>query len=78
MSEDIPALVSLEDASTGSVITDLDEEAILKLAYPPNRRYLFLPTGDSRDIAIAVVGRPNIIHRIFQRLFFGFRYIRAE
>ncbi len=78
MSEDIPDLANLEDVPAGSVITDLDEEAILKLAYPPDRRYLFLPTGDSRDIAIAVVDRPNIIHRIFQRLFFGFRYIRAE
>jgi len=38
-------------------------------------KYLFLPTGNHQDFAVAIKRRPNILIRTMQRLFFGFRYI---
>jgi hypothetical protein len=41
-------------------------------------RYVFAPTGNVKDFAIAVAGRPNIITRILQRLILGFRYHKIQ
>jgi hypothetical protein len=38
-------------------------------------KYLFIPTGDHRDFAIAVKNRPFFFIRWMQRLFFGFKYM---
>jgi hypothetical protein len=54
-----------------------DDDTKIELTCAPEQSYLWLPTGDPSDIAIAVSTKPNIINRIFQRLFFGFRYIEA-
>lgn len=38
-------------------------------------KYLFLPTGNHQDFAVAIKSRPVFFVRWLQRLFFGFRYI---
>ena len=37
-------------------------------------RYIFAPTGNPNDFAIAVLTRPNFLVRFFQRMLLGFRY----
>jgi hypothetical protein len=38
-------------------------------------KYLFSPTGNPEDFAVAIRHRPNILIRTMQRLILGFRYI---
>jgi hypothetical protein len=40
-----------------------------------NPNYLFIPTGDPKDFAIALKHRPNFFIRLMQRLILGFMYI---
>jgi len=51
-------------------IAEADYEAIKSKSV----RYIFAPTGDPHDFAIAVSHRPNILTRTIQRLILGFRY----
>lgn len=57
---------------------ELENTLISKLIDELTPKYLFVPTGNPEDFAVAIRHRPNVLIRMLQRLLLGFRYISID
>lgn len=55
-----------------------EELAIKNIVDELTPKYIFCPTGNPRDFAVALRVRPNWLTRLMQRLILGFRYIAVD